>query len=373
MTENKNGEEMSSKTKKDSKVKVLPVALNLLCLIVLLTVAVICYSRPESKGEKTTPTPVPTQKTETVSTTDTPKAEVSSAPTNTPTPTAIPTPTDTPTPTNTPTPTPTPGLKELSRSQSYFDTRKAQVIDKIASNGYSELAVKSKNWSFKRVPDHQQAGNWAICDIKAFDCFYLDDQVDVNAENKVIYLTLDCGYPTKKTVKMLDILKEKEVHVTFFCTQMFLEKSVDEIKRMREDGHNIGNHTSTHQKLTEVSLEEDVAEITGFEERMYELTGMTPDPFFRCPGGNYSEQVLQLIKDLGYSTYQWSIAYGDYDNSNQPSVEYVVDHIKENYHNGAILLMHNDSAANLEAMPDVIDMLKAEGFTFGNLYDFVTD
>lgn len=373
-------EEQGKNTKKARAKGFVPYILNGMCVLALVVFGVLYYVNVSVKGGENVPsanapTPVPgvsapnsssgKENTETLSNPTTADPVQTTSVPNTPTPT------DTPTPTYTPTPTPTKSLKELSREQSYYDTRKETVLANITNKVYDELDPTSYNWSFKRTKDHLPAGNWAKFDITEFDCFYLNP--NVTDDDKVVYITLDCGYATKNTMKMLDIFKEKDVKVTFFCTKMFLEKSVDEVKRMREEGHVIGNHTSTHTKLTEISNEEAVAELVGFEERMYELTGLTPDPFFRCPGGTYSKQVLQIIRDLGYSTYHWSVAYGDYDQNNQPGKDYVIDHIKENHHNGAVILMHNDSSSNVEAMADVIDMLRAEGYRFGSLYEFMSD
>ena len=91
------------------------------------------------------------------------------------------------------------------------------------------------------------------------------------------------------------------------------------------------------------------------------------DRFVRPPMGEYSERTLQICKDLGYKTIFWSMAYMDYDVNKQPGADYVIDHFKKYYHNGAIPLMHNVSSSNAEALDTVLTNLENEGFTFGNL------
>ena len=78
------------------------------------------------------------------------------------------------------------------------------------------------------------------------------------------------------------------------------------------------------------------------------------------------EQV-KMAKEMGYKTVFWSLAYKDYNRENQPGKEYVIDHFKTYHHNGAIVLMHNDSLSNLEAVEDVIVFLKENGYRFGVL------
>jgi peptidoglycan-N-acetylmuramic acid deacetylase len=67
----------------------------------------------------------------------------------------------------------------------------------------------------------------------------------------------------------------------------------------------------------------------------------------------------------------WSIAYNDYDQHNQPGKEYVLNHFEQYHHNGAIVLMHNDSDSNMEAMEEVILKLKQQGYRFGSLEELI--
>ena len=102
---------------------------------------------------------------------------------------------------------------------------------------------------------------------------------------------------------------------------------------------------------------------------MKQGTGYELDLFYRPPKGEYSQRSLQVAKDLGYTTVFWSMAYLDYDVNNQPSREHVVEHFKKYYHPGAIPLLHNVSQANHDALQQVLQDLKKEGYTFGSLYD----
>ena len=106
---------------------------------------------------------------------------------------------------------------------------------------------------------------------------------------------------------------------------------------------------------------------------MKETTGYEMDLFFRPPRGEYSKRTLQMAKDLGYTTIFWSMAYLDYDVNNQPTPEHVIEHFNKYYHPGAIPLLHNVSKANHDALKAVITNLKKEGYSFGTLYDLVTE
>ena len=104
---------------------------------------------------------------------------------------------------------------------------------------------------------------------------------------------------------------------------------------------------------------------------MEEQTGYPIDPFFRPPMGEYSERTLKVTQDMGYASIFWSIAYYDYDVNDQPGKAYVVDHFNTYHHNGTIVLMHNVSESNTQALGDVLDLLKDEGYRFGTLAELV--
>ena len=219
-------------------------------------------------------------------------------------------------------------------------------------------------WWFKRNDNHEQSGCQEDFDIVPYDAYYT---VPVN--DKIIYLTFDCGYENGYTPGMLDVLKKEEVTAAFFVTQTFIRDNVELTKRMKEEGHLVCNHTVTHPSMPGKSVEEQQQEFLKCENYMKEATGYEMDLFFRPPRGEYSQRSLQVAKDLGYTTIFWSMAYLDYDVNNQPSKEHVVEHFKKYYHPGAITLLHNVSQANHDALAQVIRDLKKEGYSFGSLYD----
>ena len=83
--------------------------------------------------------------------------------------------------------------------------------------------------------------------------------------------------------------------------------------------------------------------------------------------GEFSERSLKVTKDMGYSTILWSMAYYDYDVNNQPGKDYVVKHFKDNYHKGALPLIHNISSSNCEALDDVLTYLEKKSTVLGLL------
>ena len=279
------------------------------------------------------------------------------APTATPEPTATVTPTATPEPTATPIPTVNP---EEARAEV-----KNRVLQNIADNAYASLDNTNGSWWFRRKNNHVPSGSGEIFKIAAYEGFYINTKA--TEEDKVLYLTLDCGYGSSNTDTILDVFKKHEIKATFFVTGNYMKACPEEVKRMVAEGHTVANHSATHTKLTKLTEEEIYQEIISCEEKFYEITGTQMAMYFRPPEGAYSKRTMQITKDLGYKTIFWSLAYNDYDKKNQPGKEYVLDHFETYHHNGAIPLMHNDSDSNMEAMDGVITFLKAQGYRFGTL------
>lgn len=240
--------------------------------------------------------------------------------------------------------------------------KKERVI--VDNTDYSAISNKLYSWWFKRNDNHEKSGCQEDFDVTTYQAYYT-----VPVSEKIIYITFDCGYENGYTADILDMLKEEQVPAAFFVTQTFIRDNIQLTKRMKEEGHLVCNHTVTHPCLPEKSIEQQQQELLTCEQYMKEATGYEMDLFFRPPKGEYSERTLQMAKDLGYTTIFWSMAYLDYDVNNQPASSHVVEHFEKYYHPGAIPLMHNVSIANRDALKQVIQNLKKEGYTFGTLYD----
>lgn len=247
------------------------------------------------------------------------------------------------------------------------------VDTKAAATNYSQYSNKKYAWWFKRNKEHLPAEGQSLIDLEKYDAYGLNGKAA--KEDKVIYLTFDCGYENGYTGIILDVLKKHDYQAIFFVTKPFIESNVKLVKRMKEEGHMVGNHTTTHPSLPSKSVKQIKAEILDCAAYFKEQTGYEMDLYLRPPMGEYSERSLKVTQDLGYKTIFWSIAYYDYDVNKQPGKEYVINHFKQNHHNGAIPLIHNVSKSNTEALDTVLTMLEKQEYRFGTLeeLDLVKD
>lgn len=208
-------------------------------------------------------------------------------------------------------------------------------------------------------------GNAGKDQLKAYDAAYLG-----NPAEKKLYLTFDAGYENGCTEKILDILKRQQVPAAFFLVGNYIEKNADLVRRMVEEGHIVGNHTMHHYDMSKLNTMEAFSkELTDLEVLFKETTGQEMPKFYRPPQGIYSQENLQMAKELGYKTVFWSLAYVDWNNDNQPSKEEAFGKLLPRTHPGAVVLLHSTSKTNAEVLEELIGKWKEEGYTFGTLED----
>jgi peptidoglycan-N-acetylmuramic acid deacetylase len=242
----------------------------------------------------------------------------------------------------------------------------SQGEDMTRLRDYSQISTKKYSWYIVRDKNHGMSGCDNSFPLEQYDAFYVD-RVCAEKNEKVMYLTFDCGYENGYTEQMLDVLKKHNAKGCFFVTMTYIRDNPDIVKRMKEEGHQVGNHTVHHPCMPEKSVEEQKSELKECSDFMRNETGYEMDMYFRPPCGEYSEQVLQLAKDMGYKTIFWSMAYLDYDVNNQPGTDYVIDHFAKYHHPGAIPLIHNVSSSNAQALDTVLTNLEKEGYEFRSL------
>lgn len=259
------------------------------------------------------------------------------------------------------------GLAEKKNVQSNETTSSTLRLSNTDQQKYQETSGETvqgiERWWLKRNENHQTPEVSDYIDLSKYDAYY----VNPKCKKKKIFLTFDCGYENGFTPKILDVLKKQKIVAAFFATKPFIREGRELVRRMKKEGHIVGNHTVHHKSMPTLSDRDNKQEIIDCAEYCKEATGYEMDHFIRPPMGEYNEKTLKLTKSMGYKTIFWSMAYVDFDVNKQPGKQYVVEHFKKYTHNGAIPLMHNVSQSNAEALDEVITNLKKEGYQFESL------
>lgn len=225
-------------------------------------------------------------------------------------------------------------------------------------------AAQSTGWGLSFQEEGKRpAGNASIDDLKQYNAYYASD-----TDQKIIYLTFDAGYENGNTPAILDALKKHQAPAVFFVVGNFIKDNPDLIRRILAEGHIIGNHTMTHPDLSQISsMDAFQKELQDVEELYTSLTGEAMTKFYRPPRGIYSTENLSMAKELGYSTFFWSLAYVDWIQDQQPSREEAFQKLLTRIHPGAIVLLHNTSSTNAEILDELLTRWEEMGYEFHSL------
>lgn len=182
----------------------------------------------------------------------------------------------------------------------------------------------------------------------------------VETDEKKVALSFDAAWGNEDTQQILDTLAKYDVHVTFFMTGGWVENFPEDVKKIQEAGHDLGNHSENHKNMSQLSDSECQEELMKVHNKVKELTGVEMN-LFRPPYGDYDNHVIINAKECGYYTIQWSVDSLDWKDYGVESIIKTVTQHKE-LKNGAIILMHNGAKYTAQALPTVIETLQAEGY-----------
>lgn len=232
----------------------------------------------------------------------------------------------------------------------------------------TSASVQSASWGLSFQEEGKRpAGNATIDDLKQYNAYYASD-----TDEKILYLTFDAGYENGNTPAILEALKKHQAPAVFFAVGNFIKDNPDLIKRMITEGHIVGNHTMTHPDMSQISsMESFQKELEGVEELYTSVTGEPMTKFYRPPRGVYSTENLSMAKELGYSTFFWSLAYVDWIQEQQPSKEEAFQKLIPRIHPGTIVLLHNTSSTNAAILDELLTKWEEMGYHFASLDDLI--
>lgn len=184
----------------------------------------------------------------------------------------------------------------------------------------------------------------------------------VKSDSPKIALTFDAAWGNSDTSKILKILADNDVKATFFMTGGWMENYPDDVKAIRDGGHDLGNHSQRHKEMSKLSKEDCVNELMKPHKYIKELTGEEMC-LFRPPYGDYNDNLIETAKECGYYVIQWSVDSLDWKDYGKDSIIKTVTQHK-NLKNGAIILMHNGAKYTADALDSVIKILKEKGYEF---------
>lgn len=181
--------------------------------------------------------------------------------------------------------------------------------------------------------------------------------VENSMEHPKVALTFDDGPSAKYTPILLEGLKERGVHATFFIMGKNIDGNEGLIRQMQEEGHLIGNHTYNHVQLNKIPRELACEEIQKTNNEIYEVTGVYPS-YIRPPFGAWQENLELCVTMLPVF---WDVDTLDWKSKNVNSILKIV---KNKVKDGSIILMHDEYQTSVDAALKTVDMLLEQGYEF---------
>ncbi len=219
---------------------------------------------------------------------------------------------------------------------------------------------------------------------------------------KQMALTFDGGSGNGHAAEILDYLLEKKVSCTIFLTGAFMKRYPDLVKRLIQEGHEVGNHTWSHPHLTtfaenrrqetraDISREKLQEELKRTELFFQQLTGTGMSKLWRAPFGEHNAEIRQWAAELGYRHVGWTVANG----RTLDALDWIVDKESKGYQSsqqilqrllsfgrqpdapgGGIILMPLDSQRLDDPVhrivPTLIDSLQQQGFQLVRISELI--
>ena len=180
----------------------------------------------------------------------------------------------------------------------------------------------------------------------------------VETPEKKIAISFDAAWGANYTEDLLAILKKYDVKTTFFLVGFWVDKYPEMVKRIDEEGHEIGNHSSKHPHMSQLSKEQIVEELTKTSSKIEAITNKKV-ALFRPPFGDYNNRLVTTSRELGLQVIQWDVDSLDYKDY---GADAIVKRVLSKVKNGSIVLFHNNATYTKDALPVILENLQKEGY-----------
>lgn len=182
----------------------------------------------------------------------------------------------------------------------------------------------------------------------------------VERADKKISLTFDAAWGNEDVGDIINILNKYEIRASFFVVGDWAKKYPESVKALFDAGHEIANHSDSHSHMSRMPKEKIIADLDKCDDKVQEITGKRPN-LFRAPYGEYDNNLVETVNSTGRSIIQWDVDSLDY---RELTTAQMLQRIMKGVKSGSILLFHSGTKNTAAALPDIIEALIAEGYSF---------
>ena len=193
--------------------------------------------------------------------------------------------------------------------------------------------------------------------------------------DKWIALTFDDGPYPPYTDRLLDVLKAKRVHATFFLVAEQAQQYPELVRRMTAEGHTVGLHAFRHRDFLKLTEEEKRKDLEQGKNLLRDITGKNP-VYWRPPHGFRDFSVMETAAAQNLTVVNWSVIPRDWTGIDSQEI---YRRVMDKADDGAIVLLHDGDSpgykasrqATVDAVAPLIDSLREKGYHLVSLEEYV--
>ncbi len=182
----------------------------------------------------------------------------------------------------------------------------------------------------------------------------------VQRDQKMLAISFDAAWGNEDTQQLIDILGRFQVKATFFVVGDWVDRYPESVKALSDAGHEVMNHSNTHAHYPQMSPDEVTADLNACNDKIEAITGKRPT-LVRFPYGDYDDNSIRAARSIGMEPIQWDVDSLDWKEI--PASE-ITQRVTTKVQPGSIVLFHNAAIHTPEALPDILETLLQEGYTF---------
>lgn len=188
-----------------------------------------------------------------------------------------------------------------------------------------------------------------------------------------VALTFDAEHPDRPGAtpgtaeRILDGLERTQVRSTFFIQSRWAKANPALARRIADDGHLVGNHSTYHARMSLLSDDGIRADVGDAAEALAEIAGVQTRPWFRCPFGDGHDdpRVAGVLRELGYRNVHWDVETEDWEPETTPEdITRTAVELCAERGDGAVLLLHTWPEHTADALPGLLEAFGRAGTSF---------
>lgn len=181
------------------------------------------------------------------------------------------------------------------------------------------------------------------------------------SKEQVIF-TFDGHLSSQSADTILEILAKHHVHASFFLTGHFVDTFPEVVRKIVAGGHEIFNHSMSHPYFTSLSDEDIIKQLSGMDEALIKVAGISTKPYFRPPYGDRDSRVLAAAYRAGYQSVYWTADTLDWQETEGRTAAQVKNSVLSNVAPGNIYLMHVGTAVTAAVLDELLSAVEERGF-----------